>query len=309
MPDRRERKKSPLVRAWKYAELPEKDKQKMPQSRTGEIIGAPPERTTRSESLRHQPNEEEHWQSEWNSSWYTGWDTVDLEKDWSTADWGNNATWVQWRKYLQYCKENAIEPTPQKGAGKGKSKGKKGKGPGSRAATPGPTGTDEDKVCRSWRAGRPCPRLASGQHCPFEHPAHVNTSAAQQKAPAQEGTQDPTASGAALPNAAAAFIVPQDGGFSPFSRFQRVGPSPCVDGYALIFADLRVGRTVMVVDMKHKQGVFLGGPLPFTKWSILTTRLGGSSRSWHLIAMLTTQLTLKPIIDSLLLFTQGCTRI
>ena len=119
-------------------------------------------------------------------------------------------------------------------AGKKGKKGKKGKGQGSRAATPGPSGTDDDKVCRSWRAGRPCPRLASGQRCPFEHPAHINTSVAQQKAPAQEGTQDPTASGAALPNAAAAFIVPQDGECSPFSRFQRVGLSPCVDGYALI---------------------------------------------------------------------------
>jgi hypothetical protein len=77
--------------------------------------------------------------------------------------------------------------------------------------------------------------LASGQRCPFEHPAQANTSVFQQKTPAHEGTQDPAATGTALPNAAAAFIVPQDGEFSPFSRFQRVGPSPCVDGYAFIF--------------------------------------------------------------------------
>jgi hypothetical protein len=131
-------------------------------------------------------------------------------------------------------KRKREEAMSQKAGTKGK-KGKKGKGPGSRASTPGPTGTDEDKVCRSWRAGRPCPRLASGQHCPFEHPAHVAPTVTQQKAPANEGTQDPAATGTALPNAAVAFMVSQDGEFSPFSRLQRVGPSPCVDGYALIF--------------------------------------------------------------------------
>jgi hypothetical protein len=61
----------------------------------------------------------------------------------------------------------------------------------------------------------------------------------------------------------------------------------------------------MVEKMKREQGVFLGDPLPFTKWSILTIRLGGSSRNWHLIVMVIIQHELNPIIDILLLFTQG----
>jgi hypothetical protein len=65
----------------------------------------------------------------------------------------------------------------------------------------------------------------------------------------------------------------------------------------------------MVEKMKQEQGVFLGDPLPFTKWSILTTRLGEGSRNWHLTGMVIIQHELNPIIDILPLFTQGCMRI
>jgi hypothetical protein len=53
-------------------------------------------------------------------------------RDWGKADWNNNATWVQWRLFLKYCKQEDLDPFAAKGGtgGKGKAKGKKGKGKG-----------------------------------------------------------------------------------------------------------------------------------------------------------------------------------
>ena len=82
---------------------------------------------------------------------------------------------------------------------KGKQKGNKGKGKGSgsRASTPRPSST-YDKVCRAWRKGRPCPRLANGLTCPYEHPPQGQTLAQQVPAAA-----------AGLPNARVAFLAPR----------------------------------------------------------------------------------------------------
>jgi hypothetical protein len=82
---------------------------------------------------------------------------------------------------------------------KGKPKGTKGKGKGSgsRASTLGRTSID-DKVCRAWRKGRPCPRVANGLACPYEHPPQ--TQGAGQQAPAAT---------AGLPTARVAIFAPQ----------------------------------------------------------------------------------------------------
>jgi hypothetical protein len=31
----------------------------------------------------------------------------------------------------------------------------------------------DDKVCRAWRRGHPCPRLTNGLPCPWEHPGDI----------------------------------------------------------------------------------------------------------------------------------------
>ena len=54
----------------------------------------------------------------------------------------------------------------RKGKRKRKRKGKR-KVSGSRSSSSG-TNTVDDKICRAWRKGHPCPRLNNGLPCPWE---------------------------------------------------------------------------------------------------------------------------------------------
>jgi hypothetical protein len=63
----------------------------------------------------------------------------------------------------------------RKGKRKRKRKDKR-KVSGSRSSPSG-TNTVDDKICRAWRKGHPCPRLGNGLPCPWEHPGDIFSTA------------------------------------------------------------------------------------------------------------------------------------